>query len=149
MKAIRSNVFETNSSSVHSLSIVDSAYGINLPRYLKLDHEEYEWGYSKLRTPEEKFNYLIALVASNYGFTGYYDDDNISSEEFFNLEDVKRIIESVESKGVPILYAENYTEFGHVDHQSVVPLDDFLCGIEIEEFIFNTKYEVIIDNDNH
>ena len=64
MLAIRKNVFETNSSSCHSISFAsDSAEGYS-GKVLYADGEDFGWEYNVLCTPQKKFSYWV--VASLY-----------------------------------------------------------------------------------
>lgn len=152
MRVVRNGVFETNSSSMHSLAISAARYYI-FPggRTYLIVPKEYGWYAPNLTDPEEKINYLLSLIASNEGVNWAVNEEGakITEEEFLDLPDVCKVIEAVEKHGSKILYKKGHDGFGGVDHQSVCSLDNFLNGIDLEDFIFNTKYEVIVDNDNH
>lgn len=147
MKVTRKGVFETNSSSVHSLSITsnkDEWKGKDSVLYVSLG--EYGWGYDRLITPSEKVSYLMTLIAS---YVGYYGDNEFTDEDFFDLSSIKDIYKAVKHHGSEIVFNKCSKGYGYVDHQSIVPMEEFLDGIDLEDFIFNYKYEIIIDNDNH
>lgn len=96
MKKIRNNVFETNSSSTHSLTIGRSLgkdyvpYGKNLK--IKWFDEE-----STLTTLQEKVSYLVSHIASWY---------------VYNAEDYEDLIEQVKDnwdfKRIEIYVKENF-----------------------------------------
>lgn len=168
MKTIRKSVFETNSSSVHSLSISNDDRMCN-PNYLNGYFGEFGWGYEVLSTPEERLSYLLVALANLSGANNY----NVKFEDGKNIlldYDAFKWTEEVvrEKTGSGILFDwENiskgkYYPFGYIDHQSIsynseVPnvLVDFWSEEKdvfyknISDFIFNNKYSVSIDNDNH
>ena len=152
MKAIRNSVFETNSSSIHSLSILNLK-GIERPKgqILIVIPQEYGRRYDKLTTPEEKISYLFSLIASYSGFYWYSEEEGIefTDEEFFSLPDVQRIFEAVSKHDSKIIFKRGADGFGHVDHQSVISMEELLDynEIDLEDFIFNDKYQIIIDSD--
>lgn len=148
MKVIRNGVFETNSSSMHSLSIGDRDV-ISTPSKLFVTLKTYGWGYDVLKTPSEKVSYLMSLVASNHGFSTYYDK-SATEDDFFEIPEIEHILDVLKSKGCELyLSRDSNGDFGDVDHQSSMPMYKFLDGVSLDEFIFNSKYSVIIDNDNH
>jgi hypothetical protein len=151
MKVIRHEVFETNSSSMHSLSI-SAARDYTYPsgKTYVIIAEEYGWSGPTLREPEEKLSYLMALVASSTGINWAIEEKGVkfSIKEFLRLPEIKKIVNAVKDHGSDIIYKKSSSGFGSVDHQSVCNLDSFLNGIDLEEFIFNSKYEIVITNDN-
>lgn len=150
MKTIRKGIFETNSSSVHSLSIVtNNDKEISQAEILIVVPNEYGRGYEILRSPEEKTSYLMSLIASYSGFSWYEEEEGIqfTEEEFFSLPDAQKVVEAIKKHGSRILYKRGYASFGRVDHQSVVSLEEFLGGVDLEDFIFNYKYTITIDSD--
>ena len=139
MKVTRKGVFETNSSSVHSLAITNNYY----PQYPESEYvvipNDYQWGYDTCDSVEEKLSYLVTLAAC-------YSD---TRDEFIENPDVVKIVNTVKNhNGANVIFKFPYG-FGSIDHQSINSVEGFLCGTELEDFIFNSKYKVIIDNDNH
>ena len=63
---IRKGVFETNSSSMHSLVIKGEKkinreqLKINEDGFIEAETEDYTWGYFILETAQEKLNYVVA-----------------------------------------------------------------------------------------
>lgn len=74
MTTIRSNVFETNSSSVHSL-VLSNENVIRLKQPIEINtlaaDKYYGWDFRKYTTKEDKLNYLLALVCANYQYKKY------------------------------------------------------------------------------
>lgn len=68
MKMIRRSVFETNSSSCHTLVLLSKDVPEIQRGYksLSLAFGEYGWGYDIIDEPEEKLSYLLTYVV-NYG----------------------------------------------------------------------------------
>lgn len=155
---IRRGVFETNSSSSHSLTIPDDLTDLNLfyagiPRTIDVELGYYGWEEETYTSPAVKLSYLFSGL--NYG---YHDD----SAPNFNLVD--EILKSNKQMSVYIKYLKE--EWGctvkihvpegakpydvGVDHQSVGTLDfnTFSNFDELTKFIFDRRAEVITDNDN-
>lgn len=167
MKTIRNNVFETNSSSSHSLCI-----GVNnelSPSYLLIDDVdncihiefgEFGWGYETITNQYDKLSYLVTMLVETEGNSCKSMIDLRNTEGFQSIEKV--IKEYCECDGLiidsdvhPATWNENYLDHdGYIDHQSCEDyhtLQDFLdnLGITVEQFIFNSDIKLIIDNDNH
>lgn len=167
MKTIRQNVFETNSSSSHSLCI-----GTNnelSPSYLSIDNVdncihvefgEFGWGYETTIDQYDKLSYLVTMLVETEGSLCKSMFDLRNTEGFQVIE--KAIKEYcncdgiiIDSKIGPASWNENYTEHdGYIDHQSCEDyrsVQNFLndYGITVEQFVFNSNINLIIDNDNH
>ena len=168
MKTVRKSVFETNSSSVHSLSISRDEK-ICTPNYLNGYFGEFGWGYEILSIPEERLSYLLVALANFSGANGYNVKFEDGKKVFLNFNMFKWTDDVVFAHtGSNIVFnwddisRGEYYPFGYIDHQSVsypsgIPdvLSDFwseekdVFSKNIEDFIFNDKYVVEIDNDNH
>ena len=137
MKQIRKDVFETNSSSVHTLQI--SKDGLE-PSDLKLNKDgniEVEFGefgknYMIYNTQYEKLQYLISFIA--YGFY-YYD-----LEELYKNYDFITVRNAVcEYTGANDIIVVGEAE-AYIDHQSAYECVINLWSSDaIINFIFN-KY---------
>ena len=175
-RQIRSSVFETNSSSTHSVSISNKNsiyYDENcLKNYidwqdnkLHITFGEFGWEIESYNTPYEKLQYIVTMLVETEG-------RNVSSvNELFNTNGFKLIndtiadychcdgiwidsemeIKSYEWDGTTHVYMEHD---GYIDHQSCEyysSVQDFLndYGLDIQEFIFNQGVCVITDNDNY
>lgn len=162
-RQIRRSVFETNSSSMHSLSIKGRK---GITEYLHVDADSnkvitkfggFGWGYEKYNDPETKLSYLVTMLMATHPYC-------FSLEELYETEDFKKINDVVASRckcdGITI--DEEIKEVcyegmswadhdGYIDHQSVERIDDLMKEYDctIEEFIFDKGIELIIDNDNH
>ena len=126
-KTIRRNVFETNSSSSHVLSMIcgkeykgrfsiDNTY---FPDTLVIEEREFEMQGYTICTLEEKIEYIYALNKTHYRYET--DEEFIEFLHEFIPEDIDIVI-----KHNPDIYC-------HVDHQSRDILDD--CYVSWREFI--------------
>ena len=157
MKCIRRGVFETNSSSTHSIhwsgreprliNNIDVEDGVVIGEF-----GEFGWEKDSFISAGVKLSYLLTFV-----FTGAKDDED--PEEFLknNPQKMKlyRLVEQaiLEHTGYP-LSVEKSTDpwfpFGYIDHQSLdIPNDVFEGGVEdIKRFIFDPNVVLYTDNDN-
>lgn len=151
---IRHSVFETNSSSSHSLvfSKKNRGYNYDLPvdenGVLTIPFGEFGWGPDLLKTPIQKLSYLIT---DNGGY--HYDDndrpwDSLVEEVLAN-DHIQKILEMVKAhcpaiKEIVFEPASSYYPRGYIDHDSVGTSRD----ADPEELIFNNDILIVIDNDN-
>jgi hypothetical protein len=139
MKNIRRGVFETNSSSVHSLSMLGKTkmYSGKFQKNIILTYGEFGWGHDYLSDPLEKASYLI---------TEYSEDNEM-------IEKIIKVIEDYTGSEVLILEKNSdnaYYKKGYIDHQSQGMIRDFAYDEDsIRDIIFDEKYSIIIDNDNN
>lgn len=172
IRQIRRNVFETNSSSVHSISI--SNRGTLETSCLYVDDEtnkigvgfgEFGWGYDRINSQSEKLEYLLTMAISTDG------RELSTPEEFYETEGFKLLNDEIaqycDCNGIEItseIKSDSYTHGektqyyldydGYIDHQSsedYSTLKDFLeqNGTTVIDYVFNSKVSMIIDNDNH
>ena len=157
-KKIRYGVWESNSSSTHSVSFSKikltnfAAPTPNEDGYLYVDFGNFGWEYRRYRDPYVKLQYLLTMVAMLY---------ETSEEEFYELDDFKMIENAIKNKiqGCEGIRMNNgafgtYGIDGYIDHQSCGGFSciwDFLTYYEVslEDFIFNSDIVLITDNDNH
>jgi len=146
MKKIRQNVFETNSSSSHSISIsfndskdlLDNSLIPNEDGNIVLRGQDFGWEIEDYNDAETKAVYM-ALYATRYAGN--------ESEEFTTtlIEVIKKQTKCQEV----ILPSEDE---GHIDHQSVDSEDYhhvFYNPDNLRQFIFNRESYLHTDNDNH
>ena len=113
---IRKGVFETNSSSMHSLVIKGEKkinreqLKINENGFIEVETDDYTWGYFILETVQEKLNYVVACKINEddlYLFTN--DSENNSKHlkrlaragiEFIKLEEM--LCEVTGAKGIEV-----------------------------------------------
>lgn len=156
-RQIKRNVFETNSSSMHSLVVKkrNEYYDESEIRENLWLHDNGEWDiwnddslsfgrspFECLRTFESKVRYSIASLCS-------YKDN---AEEIF--EDISKIVyemipECTQIKlPKPDYYNSDEIYYGYIDEDI---LTGFLKdeGIDLKEFLTNKKYVVIVDGDEY
>lgn len=157
---IRKGVFETNSSSMHSLTVIAGdrmgEYNFNTidvdgEELIPVYPDEYGWNGDDLKTPLQKLSYIITMV--QYKDSLIREDDIEDSRYFLWLSEMIK-----DYVGYGIAYQpshDEYYKYGYIDHESVDILDEYWVD-DKEEFqsnmrdiIFNEKYFIIIDNDNH
>lgn len=161
MKLIRNGVFETNSSSAHSLAygteyilrgsrwyqpteehdfsnpmyrldeVPDEYKGYTFYEYLG----EYGWGYDELLTPQQKFSYLLTQIAN-------------TSEELHESTEYEAIKEMIDDIGCYIIECDDKS--GYVDHESrgIVNTSLFKSKKDLITYLFNDNISVYIENDN-
>lgn len=157
MLQIRKNVFETNSSSTHSLVISkkDRHYDYSLPvdseGVLTIRFGEFGWGPELLIEPIEKLSYLI----TDRNRIDWDWENPPSWKEFEKIinedENIQEIISAVkdccpEVKEVTFEECDSYSPLGYIDHQSMGT--SYEKDLSIEEIIFSNKVIIMIDNDN-
>lgn len=168
--SIRRGVFETNSSSSHSLSICGGSDCEN--KYLCHYEDnvvitspgEYGWNGPTLCSPDERLSYIITMVFEQYRNEHYltkkegqrwlvYDAYKLmDTPEFKEIE--KCIVENTEYTGLKLDQDFYDTDDAYIDHQSFSDdyesYKDFLdyYNLTLADFLFNDKYQVIITNDN-
>jgi hypothetical protein len=147
MKKIRHGVFETNSSSSHSISIADAGSLLDtiLPDSdgrITLQGGEFGWGYEEYSDAQTKASYLAVYAQEYCGDSDTYKDllDKILKEQ----TGAKEVIYNFSAD-------DGHGHWSYIDHQSTdVPQDVFREGEEaIRQFIFNPLSILVIDNDNH
>lgn len=147
-KQIRQGVFETNSSSTHSICIAKNTE-LNIPKSLHFQFGEFGWECDILHSVGEKASYLYTgLIANN------------------RKGDFDRIIQFLKDKGIEVTaeepiykkftyegndggeYAENG---GYVDHSDeMAEFLDAVCQDEgqLMRYLFSNLSFIITGNDN-
>ena len=163
---IRKSVFETNSSSVHTLTITKNPNNLKFPKKLIFDSGSYGWEHACLTTPEEKASYLWEGIISVFPD---YENKNLT-EYNKAIASITKILKSV---GVKAIFKYNnpkyikskfgdcyYYEFydkegnedgGWVDHCN--ELITFLYDVcfdktKLLNYLFSTESFIKTGNDN-
>ena len=149
MKQIRKNVFETNSSSCHSLVISKSNYGPeHIPKFLNFNADnDYGWGKSCINTSDEKASYLYtAMLDCNLG---------AQAKEFKRklTEDFNIVISVPEYKREESSYGgwSFWNIAGSVDHAGeLIPFINEILEDDnkLKRFLFDPDSRVYTGNDN-
>jgi hypothetical protein len=178
-KVIRNNVFETNSSSMHSISF-NGTNTIIVPQYpLDFVCDEFGWEIEQYTDAQSKLSYVLTAVQYHVNRPEYvskpegmswedWNEDirNIKYEEECNrvtieshwVQWIKDVLNDVGCKFEPDgleVSSDKYSRFGYIDHQSQDVLDELWSDDEIKfkdnmkNFIFNPNWQLNTDNDNH
>lgn len=141
---VRRKVFETASSSVHSLSVepgeLSAEMFIDADGILRIFPGEFGWGIDKFTDAATKASYCYTYLQ----YTGSYKE---------GLQDrLKRVIQE-QTKAKDVVFENSSDEYypeGYIDHKSTdVCGDVFESDENIRNFIFNPSNVLVIDNDNH
>ena len=146
MKVTRKSVFETNSSSAHTLCLTsDGRSKLNLDvkdDVLYIDLGEYGQQERRLTTPQEKLNYIFTL-AFNWYNDEYFDDEKGLDEALQKIYKIPAyemfviwLLDTLNLKQVKYRLSEGST---YVDHQS--------CYEEIVKY-YTENWLNIISNPN-
>ena len=136
---IRQGVFETNSSSTHSLVVSNKANYISAEDIVECAQDgvltvalgEFGWEIETYASFLDKLSY-VATYAHNY-----------APSHKAMLESVVRAY-----TGLELEYAN--TDDCYIDHQSIdVPAEAFASESDLHDFLFNKASYFETDNDNH
>jgi hypothetical protein len=140
-QSIRRNVFETNSSSTHSLCVTKNNILDQKQDSIYFSIGEFGWECDTLRSPSEKASYLYTAILVCDGMIDCLD----SVKSALSNNNIKYKLEEPE-------YDKKYgdLEYGYIDHSS--ELYDFLeiCNDEdkIMRFLFSSESFILTGNDN-
>lgn len=156
---IRKNVFETNSSSSHSIVVSNNAdyknkyyfnASVNMDGKMEIrDTEDIEFG----RYPFKilcNFYHKVCFAIASFGETRFAEIEDIVKRYVKPYQVIKCI-------GIQLPYDDEYNnidefyKYGYMDHQSSGLLQGVLkkLNISLEEFLIDPKYIVIIDGDEY
>lgn len=168
MKLIRNRVFETNSSSAHSLAYKntvlrdynykpkdDLCFAIKelhltkkpkeyeMYSYMPLYFDEYGWGFDVLSSPAEKLSYLMSSVYQ-YKTWGVIKEDPFFKQVIQWLNELEIIV------NLPEEYGDSSEVNAEINHQSydVVTKDMFKTKYDLLTYLFNNDIVIHIENDN-
>ena len=161
-EVIRRGVFETNSSSAHTISLLSgdtNKTDISGEIYCS----EYSWEQETYITPDEKLSYIYTLVASWYGADCSDLKENETKEDYHDrfLESRFMILLQEEYPNAEFCDDGGCYGYGYIDHQSIDVFNyEFFNGkycneITDSEFrdavskFINEPYMLTTDNDNH
>ena len=163
---IRDNVWETNSSSVHTVSIRGNEWenhyqylaGEDGNIHVKLG--EYGWSGEPCDDFRSKLAYALSmLLHSEYPGFSYYDEDFVVDQGILEeLNGYHILLEAIKNNfnidGIVIdKISGAFYPYGYIDHQSCdyLSLQDFFddWNVDAERFLFDDNVVVHIDNDNH
>jgi hypothetical protein len=164
MKQVRRSVFETNSSSTHSITITHGRISNNSIRvgsdgYIHTELDDFGWEVCDYRSQAERLSYLVTMLAVKSDVTLWiYDanenrtdkdivEDIMETREFEKLSD--EIGRHARCRGVIIDPSGGYID--HQSHEDYRDFQDFLdyYNTNVVEFVFGHGNAVHTDNDNH
>lgn len=163
---IRRGVFETNSSSSHSIVVMKDSqyeteeyfntlcevvieYDEELVQYIKSGEYRLSRFECDLEFGRSPFTVLDDFRSKLRYAIAYYQDDEDKIKEI--MEVLKKYTGCTK---IVYPYTWNKDEAqeykGYIDHQSIGILDSLInSGVSIEEFLTNRKYFVVIDGDEY
>jgi len=149
MFKVRSGCFETNSSSSHAMIVLkeDKPLPKMIEQEWHLHNGKLSIYHNDLLFERSPFDVLI-----DWYHRMCYAIASFGEESYDKIEAIlyKRIdgIQEIEIWGGR---DDDYYKYGYVDHQSAGLLKHFLFknDIDLEDFIFNDRYIVIIDGDEY
>lgn len=163
MKTARENVFETNSSSMHTVTVrgkgdINNCYRIN--DIIKVYPDEYGWDGDPCNDFDSKLAYAMSMMLhTEYpGFNQYDEMFEVDQDILEDLQGYKILIDAIREHGkcekIVVGRSGGYYPYGYIDHQSYEDyhsLQDFLddWNVDAERFLFDDGVTVWIDNDNH
>lgn len=155
MRTIRKNVFETNSSSSHSL--VYNRFDPATNDYLKMEGRGYGWEWVKYKTAEDRLCYMFTaaidvfpleeLIKHTKNIVEYFKKEGVEVDIKW-LDDL--YIETHYANGTKIdePYIKHRLDYFGIDHQSA-PLEDEECKELAESFANPVKvWAFVMDNGN-
>ena len=157
MKQIRKGIFETNSSSSHSISIGKGINDTSLDGkpVIEATGGEFGWGISHHRNARTKLDYLVTAL-----FKGCKKVSDIRTSHDFDLYvKLSKVISDhlgATLKVIPLEQVEDWQtgklidSFGFIDHQSDGTAHEILRSSEnrIKNYLFSTNSVLMISNDN-
>lgn len=167
MKCIRSQIFETNSSSTHGIVMmkdmgwtdkehVRRVLGLYCGGDFRICLGRYSWGPSVITGFAEKLDYIVTLIASN--IKGCDDLKQAKLEAAIKKTRwFKKVMKSIcqyislplAELPEPVIDMPNGYLRWYIDHDSVVKVEHFLKDVELSDYLFNDKVFVKIDSDNN
>lgn len=156
MKQIRRNVFETNSSSTHSITIRHDELEQNYMKihddgYIHTQLREFGWEIEDYESQEDRLSYLLTMLAEKNGLSTWLR--TCETDELMNTQDFKRISKEIgeyaDCSGVIVDPSEGYID--HQSHEDYQTFQEFLdeYGTDAVEFVYGRGNIVHTDNDNH
>jgi len=161
MKQIRRSVFETNSSSTHSITITHRGLANNnMPvdrdGFIHTELGEFGWEVEDYDDQASRLSYLVTMLAEKSQIEAWWHGDKTTKEiatEIMETREFERLSDEIgrhaRCKGVIIDPSEGYID--HQSHEDYRSFQDFLdeCGTDVVEFVFGRGNVVHTDNDNH
>ena len=146
MKRIRTGVFETNSSSTHSITVANSgnytSIAPNRDGTIEIAAADFGWEQETYCDPESKLAYLLIYVRD-------WIRDELKKELCYGL--LEQVVLG-HCHATSLEFNDDDGQGGHIDHQSVEgeALNWIFRDSEtIKNFVFDRESILETDNDNH
>jgi hypothetical protein len=141
---IRQNLFETNSSSVHTFVIYKDDNNLDFPSYIPLYTDEFGWEHAEVYN---KFIYIWTYLMT------IEDSDKIN--EFLDWLCSFEEIDEISSSNVDVEHEGEHEitlshKYDYIDHYTEVPYEELSKNnFELMKYLlFNTKSSIFTNNDN-
>ena len=146
-KQIRQGVFETNSSSTHSVTIIEGSHFVPYYEKLNIETGEYGWEIETYTNIEDKLSYALTFALNRVDLDLFEMLHSVLEEwmpnTIINYEGLA--YEEVEND-----FNNDCIETGYIDHGSYDEAASiFKSKDTLEDFIFGTDSYFETDNDNH
>ena len=167
MKVIRNSVWETNSSSMHTVSIegkkdITKYACVGDSKSLGIHLDEYGWSGPDCDDFMSKLEYAMCMVLmTEHPDFNYWDEHGFTVNQTVleSLDGYQLLLNAVrtqfpECEEIVIKKNDGYYPYGYIDHQSCESyhsLKDFFedWDIDVERYLYDYGVVVHIDNDNN
>ncbi len=145
MKKIRKGIFETNSSSTHTL-VISTGDIMNIESPLVFRFGEFGWEFEEYSCPADRASYLWTYFVYNY-----YDYDKKSYEKVYEWRDKLKNV--LESEGIECEFEDPETnDTGYIDHGSELQglFEDMIDNDhdKLMRYLFGAESTIYTGNDN-
>ena len=153
---IRKGVWETNSSSVHAISITKKNIEKHLnPLAVHFNHGEYGWGHNVYSSVDSKASYLYQALFEVYPSRGYFDESINKENLKLREEAINWIYDTLGKYGVEAVFdTDDYDASGwsngYIDHgYELIDFVEAIIGNEkrLLRYLFGDGV-IVISNDN-
>lgn len=138
MIKIRRGVFETNSSSTHSICITKSDLELKFPQEVIFDIGEFGWQENKYSDVNKKASYLYTAIISLY--------NKKEQQKFINF-----IVKTLNKNNIDYTFEPIDNKFYYIDHCSELrELVELICHSEkrLLRYLFSEESFILTGNDN-
>ena len=139
MIKVRRGVFETNSSSTHSICITKSDLNINFPESITFSVGDFGWEEDKLFDHYEKASYLYTAIMCLY--------DKKEQQKFIDF-----IVKTLDKNNIDYRFVPIGSEYYGIDHCSELrEVVELICHSEkrLLRYLFSEESFILTGNDNN
>lgn len=152
---IRQNVFETNSSSQHTIAVMkkENDYFTNDEVISEFDNHKVVFNDCELSFGRYPFEILTSFKQKMGYLIGEYCGYDESNRDG-TIDQLTEICKEIDPQFINIelpKYKDGTTIYGGIDHQSSAVLSSFISnkGLTFKEFLLNKRYIIIVDGDEY